>query len=399
MDKKTLSIHTGRYPHENDGAVNPPIVQSSTILFKTLKDYIDAESGIPQYEYTKRQRSRDYGYGIAGTTTTFSLRETMATLENADHCLVFPSGLNAITSTLTAFLKAGDHILVTDSIYGPTRRFCNKELKRFGIETTYYDPLIGNDITSLIKDNTKIVFCESPGSITFELQDIPAITQAVKSVNDDIVTIIDNSWATPLYFSPFEHGIDVSIHAGTKYIGGHSDLLLGLVNFNEKYAKKMFDMFHNLGISTSPNDCYLAQRGIRTMPTRLKQHEETALEIAISLEKNPRIAKVLHPALPSFPQHELWKRDFQGSTGLFSVILKKHYTIDEIAKMTDNMNLFGIGCSWGGYESLLLPLDPRGGRTATKWEAEGTLLRIYIGLEAPEDLLTDLEDGLERLGS
>ena len=249
----------------------------------------------------------------------------------------------------------------------------------------------------MIRENTKIVFVESPGSVTFEIQDIPAITKAVRETNDSIVTIIDNSWATPFYFAPFEHGIDVSIHAGTKYIGGHADLLIGLVTFSDKVKKPMFDMYHNTGVCASPQDCYMAQRGIRTMFTRIKQHEQTALSIAKVLEKHPLISRVLHPALPSFPQHELWKRDFKGSTGLFSVILKKHYSIDEISKMINHMKYFGIGCSWGGFESLMLPLDPRSARTATKWEAEGTLLRIYTGLEDENDLLKDLEEGLDRL--
>ena len=397
MDKKTLAIQAGRYPSENNGYVNPSISLSSTILFPTFKDYIESESGKTLYPASKKVRSRDNGYGIAGTDTTFSLREAVAKLENYDHCLIFPSGLNAITNSLLAFLRSGDHILVVDSVYGPTRRFCNKDLKRLGVETEYYDPEIGEGIKELIRDNTKIVFMESPGSITFEMQDIPLINKTVKSINKNIVTIIDNSWATPFYFSPMEHGVDVSIHAGTKYIGGHSDILLGTVSFNDSHAKEMFDLFHNIGSFTSPYECYLAQRGIRTMITRVKQHEYNALEMAKKLENNNKVSKVLHPALPSFKGYDIWKRDFKGSTGLFSIILDKHYSIEQLSNMLDNMSHFGIGCSWGGYESLILALDPKSSRTATKWESEGTLIRIYTGLEDIDDLIEDIESGLNRL--
>lgn len=397
MDKKTIAIQAGRYPEQYEGAVNPPIIQTSTVLFPTLKSYYEAEQGRAYYEQSKRVHSRDYGYGIAGTATSYALREAFAALEGADHCLVYPSGLNAITSTLTAFLKKGDHLLLPDSVYGPTRRFCHKELKRYGVESSYYDPLIGEGIVQLIQENTRIILLESPGSLTFEIQDIPAIMQAVQKVNPSIVTVIDNSWATPFYFSPFQFGIDVSIHAGTKYVGGHSDILLGLVNFNEKVAPSLYDNYHNTGVCVSPHECYLAQRGLRTMLTRLQAHEKTALSIANKLESHPKVTKILHPALPSFPQHAIWKRDFTGSTGLFSIILDQHYSLEKLSQMIDPMEVFGIGCSWGGYESLILALDPKGGRSVTKWEAEGSLIRIYTGLEAEEDIYNDLLAGLERL--
>lgn len=397
MKKDTLAVQVGRNPTKQQGTVNPPIHQTSTILFPTLRSYHDADRGKAFYEDSHNVKSYDYSYGITGTPTTYALQQAMTQLENADHSFILPSGLSALTTALFAFLEAGDHILMVDTVYGPTRRFCHAELKRFGVETTYYDPLIGADIAKLVKSNTKIVFTESPGSITFEVQDIPAITKAVKAINEDIVVMIDNSWATPLYFQPFDFGIDISIHAGTKYIGGHSDIMLGVINCKEKHFKPLFKSFHHLGNSASPQDCYLAQRGIRTMPVRLRQHEETALALAKWLDAQDKVAKVLHPALPSCPGHDIWKRDFNGSTGLFSIILDKQYDFEALSRMIDPMQHFGIGCSWGGFESLILNLDPSSARTATKWEAQGSLIRIYAGLEDVDDLIHDLESGLKRL--
>ncbi|MCD6035828.1 MAG: cystathionine beta-lyase [Rickettsiales bacterium] len=401
MKKETLAIQAGRRPLEHEGSVNPPIHQTSTILFPTLNDYYEAERGTPFYQTSKHTASdetaMDYGYGISTNPTVFALQEACIALEGADHALIYPSGLQAITSALLAFLKAGDHILVVDTIYGPTRRFCNNELKRFGVETTFYDPLIGEGIRDLIQDNTRIVFTESPGSITFEIQDIPTISRVAKSIREDIIILMDNSWATPLFFDPFAHGVDVAIQAATKYIGGHSDVLLGIVTCKKKHFSALYRNYRHLGASPSPHACYLAQRGIRTLAVRLKQHQETALSLAKQLKNHPKVSRVLHPALPDCPGHELWKRDFTGATGLFSIILDRHYNIPELSKMIDPMKHFGIGCSWGGFESLILALNPVTVRTAAPWKAEGSLIRIYAGLEAVEDLAQDFEDALKRL--
>lgn len=397
MEKETKAVHSGRYPLKYMGAINPPIYQASTLLFPSLQAYQEAERGKAHYEINPTVKSYDCSYAITGTPTNHALQEALATLEEAENCIIVPSGLSAIITVLFGCLKAGDHLLMVDSVYGPTRRFCNNELKRFGVEVEYYDPLIGDGIKDLIKENTAIVYTESPGSLTFEVQDIPAITRAAKAANPDIVTVMDNSWASPLYFKPFQYGIDISIHAVTKYIGGHSDVILGSITTNDEHFAAVFQSFYHLGNSPSPYECYLAQRGIRTMPTRIKQHEKTALTLAHWLAEHPKVSRVLHPALESCPGHEIWKRDFTGSTGLFSVVLDQKYDFDALSQMIDPMELFGIGCSWGGYESLVLAPDPSGSRTANKWEAEGNLIRFYAGLEDPQDLLADLEKAFARL--
>ncbi len=395
MQKGTKLIISGKDYKANSGCVNTPVYRSSTILFPTIEAYHNTETGNPYYK-TKGAGLADSSYGISGTPTTFALQHAICEIENAKYCLIFPSGLAAITITLLSLLEKGDHILIADSIYGPTRRFCNKELSRFGIETTYYDPTTGGKIEELIKENTKLIFTESPGSLTFEVQDIPAITAVAKKHN--IPVIIDNSWATALYFDPFKHGADISLQAGTKYIGGHSDILIGVVTTNnEELYKSLLRAHKNYGIHTSPDDCYLALRGLKTMGVRLKAHEDAALKVAKWLEARPEVETILHPAFSSCPGHEIWKRDFSGSTGLFSFILDKKYSTAAVAAMVDNMKIFGIGASWGGFESLVMPIDPSTIRTASKWPHKNTCIRIYTGLEAVEDIIADLEEGLERL--
>lgn len=398
MHKNTKAVHAGRYPMEQRGAVNPPIYQASTIIFPTLKAYNEAEKGKVFYKGGPEVSSYDRSYGITGTYTTNSLEEAIAAIEEADSCLILSSGLNAIVVAILGFVEAGDHILMADSVYGPTRRFCHSQLQRFNVDVTYYDPMIGEGIADLIQENTKIVYTESPGSLTFEIQDIPAISKAAKAVNEDIIVIMDNSWATPLYFRPYDHGVDVSIHAVTKYMGGHSDVLMGAITCRKQYFKTIYKTFHHFGSNVSPQETYLAQRGLRTLPTRLKHHEESALTIATWLQDHPKVQRVLHPAFESCPGHEIWKRDFKGSTGLFSIILDKEYSFDELSAMIDPMELFSIGCSWGGYESLVLALDPTSVRTATQWEKTGSMVRLYVGLEYVGDLKTDLEKALDRLG-
>jgi cystathionine beta-lyase len=395
MKQETLAILSGKNPKENKGSVNTPIYKTSTVLFPTLKDYHDADIGHDLYNNNSDSKTADFSYGLTGTPTTFALQKLLSELDGGAHSMVAPSGLLAITTVLLSFLSTGDHILIADTVYGPTRRFCNYELKRLGIETTFYSPTIGKDIAALIKKNTKIVFTESPGSLTFEVQDIPAIAKVAHAKG--AVVIMDNSWATSLYFKPFEHGVDVSIQAGTKYIGGHSDLLLGTITTTDEHVSTIFKTYKNLGVHTDPEICYMAMRGIRTMPTRLKAHEKAAVNIAKWLEKRPEVAKVLHPAFPSCPGHEIWKRDFTGSTGLFSIILDKKYSFEALSAMINKMKIFGIGSSWGGFESLAIIFDPRSVRTAEKWAEKGSCVRLYIGLEAEEDLIKDLEAGFKRL--
>lgn len=397
MQNETKIIISGKNFKENAGTVNTPIYRTSTVLFPTLEDYNNAEIGLSCYNGDTAQK-QDYSYGTSGTKTTFSLQKTICEIEEAKYCLVFPSGLSAITITILSLVKNGDHILISDSVYGPNRRFCNKELSKFGIETTYYDPLIGEGIANLIKENTKLIFTESPGSLTFEIQDIPAITKIAKQKN--IPVIIDNSWATPIYFDPFKHGVDIALQAGTKYIGGHSDVLLGVVTTNdEKLYKSLESTRKNYGICISPDDCYLAARGLRTLAVRLKEHERNALEVANWLNTRQEVQIILHPAFPSCPGHEIWKRDFTGATGLFSFILDKEYSEAAIAKMVNGMKIFGIGASWGGFESLIMPINPASIRTATKWPYKNTCIRIYTGLESPADMIKELEEGFARLRS
>lgn len=394
---ETIAVHSGRNPEQFSGAVNTPVHRTSTVVFPTLAEYEEAQHGKAIYETGQGIQSKDFSYGTTGTPTSFGLQKALAALEGAEQALVFPSGLSAITIALLSFLNTGDHLLMVDSVYGPTRRFCNKQLKRLGIEVTFYDPLIGGDIVSLIKNNTKVIFTESPGSLTFEVQDIPAISAAAKSVREDIAIIMDNSWATPVYFRPFEKGVDVSIQAGTKYINGHADVLIGTVTANGDYFKRIFETFHHFGTCVSADDCYLTARGLRTMPVRLKHHEASALKVAHWLKDHKKVSRVLHPALPESAGHDIWKRDFLGSTGLFSFILDKQYTFDEIAKVVDPMELFSIGASWGGFESLVLPQMPATSRTAVKWEENRSCIRIYTGLEHVDDLIEDLDKALARL--
>ncbi len=395
MKKDTLITRSGTIDETQYGCVNVPIYRSSTIIFPTIEDYNKASKGEAFYKTSEGIRSRDFSYGTSGTPTTHALQRAVAELENAKYALISPSGLAAITNSLLALLKAGDHLLMVDSVYGPTRRFCNNVLKNLNIETTYYDPRIGKDIQKLIKKNTKVIFMESPGSLTFELQDIPAICKVAKLKN--IITIVDNSWATGLYLRPIDLGADVSIQAATKYIGGHSDLLLGTVSASGEAYDKISAMHHNLGSATSPDDCYLALRGLRTMATRLKRHEESANLVANWLEKRKEVSAVLYPNLKSHPDYKIFKRDFSGATGLLSFILNEEYNFDQLCNMINNYDIFRIGASWGGFESLVMVFDPKPIRTATKWTKKGLCVRLYIGLENSEDIIKDLENGFKRL--
>ncbi|MFM7620733.1 MAG: cystathionine beta-lyase [Alphaproteobacteria bacterium] len=397
MEKKihenTRIIHAGRNPKEQGWMVNPPIYQTSTIVFPTLKDLLYAERG---YSNNDLVQPYELKYGRYGTQTNFALEQAVAEIEGGYNTFVTSSGAAAINTALIAFLKQGDHMLLVDNVYSPTRGFADKFLKKLGIETTYYDPLIGADIAKLIKKNTKVIFMESPGSQTFEIQDVPAICKIAKK--HGIITILDNSWASGIYFKPFDHGVDVSVMALTKYINGHSDIMMGAITIQEKHFRVMYEAFRYMAVTASPHSCYMVQRGLRTVKLRMDRCFESALAMASWLETRPEVEKVLYPALPSDSNHILWKRDFSGAAGLFSIILDKKYSNEALARMVDKLHFYGMGYSWGGYESLILPFDASSIRTATKYPyANKTCLRINIGLEDVSDLKDDLEAGFKRL--
>jgi len=397
MEKKihesTRIIHAGRHPKEQGWMVNPPIYQTSTIVFPTYKDFMYAERG---YSNNDLVQPYELKYGRYGTQTNFALEQAIAEIEGGYNTFVTSSGAAAINTALIAFLKQGDHMLLVDNVYSPTRGFADKFLKKLGVETTYYDPKIGEDINKLIKKNTKIIFMESPGSQTFEIQDVALICKIAKKHN--IVTILDNSWASGIYFKPFDHGVDVSVMALTKYINGHSDIMMGSITVQEKHFRIMYEAFRYMAVTASPYASYMVQRGLRTSKIRIDHCFKSALEMAKWLEGRPEVEKVLYPALESDDNHKLWKRDFTGAAGLFSVILDKKYSNEALARMLDKLHYYGMGYSWGGYESLIIPFDATNIRTATKYPyGNKTALRINIGLEDVEDLKNDLELGFKRL--
>ncbi len=382
----TLLAHAGRNPEANFGIVNPPVYHASTVLFPTLE----------ALEASDRNPFEIVNYGRVGTPTSHAFEEAVAAVEGGWRAVTAASGLAAIATALTAFTKTGDHILMTDSAYGPTRRVCNDILARYGVETEYYDPLIGAGIAGLIRPNTSVVFLESPGSLTFEVQDVPAIARAAKAAGATV--LMDNTWATPLFFKPFEHGVDVSIHAATKYIVGHADAMLGLMVCTEASWPIIKKNAVRFGTCAGPDDLYLGLRGLRTMSVRLKRHQESALALADWLASRPEVARILHPARPGDPGHELWKRDFTGASGLFAAVFKA-VPKTALAAMLDGLELFGMGYSWGGFESLVLPAHPAAIRTATTWQAEGPLIRFHAGLEDVDDLIRDLDRGFARLNA
>jgi len=384
----TRVTEAGRDPAANFGLVNPPVYHGSTVLFPTLAEM----ERISAHPYD------NVYYGRAGTPTTMALERAVAELEGGDRAIATGSGLAAIAAALMAFLKAGDHVLMVDSAYSPTRKFCDGLLKGFGVETTYFDPCItGAGLKRLMQPNTRVVFCESPGSLTFEVQDIAAIAKAAHA--GGAVVMLDNSWGTPLFFRPFDHGVDVVIEAATKYLVGHSDAMMGVIVCKKALFRKLKTTAAILGAAPGPDDCYLALRGLRTLSVRLERHQKSALKVAKWLKARKDIGVVLHPALPGCPGHRLWKRDFLGASGLFSFVLAKPCSKAALARMVDHMDLFGMGYSWGGFESLILPADPAPFRTAVPWQATGTLIRLHIGLEDVDDLIADLDAGLKRLRS
>lgn len=380
LKDRTKLVYAGRDPWEQHGFVNTPIYRGSTVLAPTMEALL--------------ARSGRYIYGTLGTPTSDALESAWSAIAGAKGTVCVGSGLAACSLALLSCLKAGDHLLVTDSVYRPTRIFCEGFLKRFGVETTYFDPMTGEGIAALFKPNTAAVFTEAPGSQSFEVQDIPAIARVAHAHNATV--IMDNTWATPFFFPPHEMGVDLAIEAGTKYLSGHSDLLLGLVSANERSWKALRNTYDEMAICAGPEDMFLALRGMRSMLLRLKEQEKAALDIAHWLKGRPEVLKVLHPALPDCPGHDIWKRDFKGSSGLFSIILKPA-SQKAVAAMLDDLALFGMGYSWGGFESLIIPFDCSTYRAVTAWAPGGPALRIQIGLEDVEDLKIDLDAGFARL--
>jgi cystathionine beta-lyase len=380
----TRLVVGGRDATANHGFVNPPVHHASTVLYPSAEDFL-------------ARRSR-YLYGRRGTPTSEALETALRALEGpaCAGVALLPSGLAAISTALLAVLNAGDHLLVTDSAYQPTRRFCDSVLRRNGVATSYYDPMIGGDIAALMQPNTRAVFVEAPGSLSVEIQDVPAIAAAAHAKG--AVVLMDNTWASSLYFHAFDKGVDLSIQAGTKYIGGHSDVMLGTVSANPATWERLRDTVHALGLCVGPDDIYLGLRGLRTMGVRLAQHHQAGLKVARWLAERPEIACVLHPALESCPGHAVWRRDFSGASGLFSIVFKP-VAQSAVNAFLNELGLFGIGASWGGFESLAIPFDCTSIRTATKWARGGPTVRLHIGLEDVDDLISDLERGFAALAA
>lgn len=387
MNPETRLVHAGRDPEKNFGIVNPPVYRASTILYPT----------VAEFENRQTRKYTSFYYGIHGTPTTFALTDALAELSGGHRSVVTSSGLSAITQALSAFLRQGDHLLIADTVYGPTREFCSSVLARFGVDVTFYDPHVGAGIDALMRPHTRVVYAESPGSLTFEVQDIPAIARAAHARG--AVVMFDNTWATPLNFRAFDHGVDVEIQAATKYLAGHSDLLMGVITVRtEELFRTVKNGLDAFGDCASPDLCYETLRGLRTLAVRLRRHESAALEVAQWLARRPEVARLLHPALPNDPGHTLWKRDFTGASSLFGVLLRTN-SGRAVAAMLEGFRLFKIGASFGGFESLVLPARPAENRTARPWREQGILLRLHVGLEAVEDLIADLQAGFDRLNA
>ncbi|MGE0241593.1 MAG: cystathionine beta-lyase [Parvibaculaceae bacterium] len=381
-DPKTLKpatrlIATAR-DYSEHGIVSPAVYHASTILY-------------PTYQALK-EKTQAYQYGRRGTPTSRAVETAIATLENGFASKVAPSGLAAVTTTLLSFLKPGDHLLMTDSVYAPVRTFCDTLLRNWGVVTEYYDPLLGGAVSAFIRASTRIVYCESPGSQTMEMQDVPAIAEAAHKAG--ALVVVDNTWSGGRYFNVFAHGGDISVHAATKYIVGHSDAMMGAVTCSEATWPRFKEGYETMGQFAGPDDMYLTLRGLRTIDVRLERHMKSALKLADWLKNRPEVEEVLYPALPGARGHELWRRDFTGASGLFSVVLKPQNEA-ALGRFLDGLELFSMGYSWGGFESLCVPFKPH--RSAKPWTREGTCLRFHIGLEDPDDLMTDLAAGFERL--
>ncbi len=382
LSNETLLTHLGRWPDEQHGLINTPVSRGSTILFPNLKSL--------------QNHSQPYSYGRTGNPSSRSVEELVTALEGGTGTRLAPSGLAALSCALMSVLSSGDDVLISDSAYEPTRKFCDNYLTRMGVSVRYYAPRIGTGISQLLKENTKAILVESPGSLTFEIQDLPAISAA--RGQSDIAIIVDNTWATPLFYRPLELGADITVHAGTKMFVGHSDTSFGTITANDKYWPQLHATHYQLGLCAAPDDCFLAARGLRTLAIRMDEHQTRALEIARWLEAHNLVARVLHPALPTHPDNALFRRDFSGSGSLFSFALPRAPQA-ALAALFDDMELFGIGYSWGGYESLILPVDLSENRTVTTPDRDEQIIRLHIGFEDIDDLKNDLSAGLERYRS
>jgi cystathionine beta-lyase len=386
MKKDTKIVNAGRSKKWTNGVVNPPVTRASTVVFNTVAEMNNA---------LKNRHNQTMVYGRRGTNTSFAFSDAMVDIEGGAGCALYPSGTAAITNAILAFVEQGDHILMVDSAYEPTRDYCDKILTKMGVTTTYYDPMIGTDIEALIRDNTRLIFLESPGSLTMEVQDVPAISNVAHK--HDCIVMLDNTWGAGVNFKPFNYGVDVSVQAATKYIVGHSDVMLGTATAIDKYWPQLRDYSYLMGQCTSPDDVYLALRGIRTLSVRLKQHQQSAIKVAQWLDSRPEVAKILHPAFESCPGHEFFKRDFEGSNGLFSFTLNCGNQ-RALTAFLDGLNHFKMGYSWGGFESLILGVSNVNNiRTVTTFDCQYPLIRLHIGLEDVDDLIQDLSYGFDRL--
>jgi cystathionine beta-lyase len=379
LSPQTRLVNAGR-DYAEHGFVNPAVYHGSTVLFPTAKSLHD--------------RSQTYVYGRRGTPTSRAVEEAVAMVEGGHNAKIAPSGMAAISTALLAFLKSGDHLLMVDTVYHPARLFCDGMLKNLGVETTYYDPLIGRGIASLIRPNTRVVYTESPGSQTMEVQDLPAIAEAAHKAG--AIVMVDNTWGAGHFFKAFEHGADISIQAATKYLVGHSDAMMGTVTCNADSWEQFRHAYEGMGMFAGPDDMYLTLRGIHTLDVRLERHMKNAIAVAEWLRSRDEVETVLYPALSNAPGHDIWKRDFKGASGLFSIVLKPCRP-EAVDAFLDQLTLFGMGYSWGGFESLAIPFVPH--RTATNWTAPGPCVRFHVGLESPDDLTADLSEGFKALKS
>ncbi len=380
LQLETRLAHAGRDPTRSDRAVNPAIHRATTLITDKVGELYDANKT----------------YALDGMAVQEALREALVAVEGGAGAVLAPSGLAACTLAILCVARADGEILLSDSVYKPTRRFCDHMLKRLGVSARYYDPRLGAGIADLITERTCAVFMESPGSLTFEVQDVPGIVAAARARG--VPTIIDNTWSAGVYFKPFEHGVDISIQALSKYQAGHADAFMGAVlGATEPWVNRLWMAYKDLGLGASPDDAFLVLRGMRTLAVRLERQSASALKVARWLESQPQVARVLHPALESSPDHALWRRDFTGASGLFALILHARPP-EQVAAMLESLALFGLGFSWGGYESLAIPCDPQIVRTAAPWRAEGQAIRLSIGLEHPDDLIADLAQAMARLG-
>lgn len=388
MKKETQIVSAGRDKKWSKGVVNPPVFRASTMLFETMEEMAFA---------TKNRANGEMFYGRRGGPTHFAFQAAIAELEGGAGCALYPSGSAAISGSLLSFLKAGDHLLMVDTVYEPTRALCGGLLAGFGIETSYYDPLIGEEIADLIQPNTKVLFLESPGSITMEIQDVPTLSRIAHQ--HDLVVMLDNTWASPINSAAFEMGVDISIQAATKYIVGHSDVMMGTATANEQHWVQLRENSYLMGQCTSPDDVYLASRGLRTLGVRMAQHEKNGLKVAQWLANRPEVDHLRHPAFATCPGHQFFERDFSAANGLFSFVLKEGNK-KSLTAFVENMKYFKMGFSWGGYESLILSVSGIDKlRTVTKWDSSKPLIRLHVGLENSDDLIADLEAGFARFNT